>query len=234
MFLTTRWSRVLLAGDTAEPDAAKALADLCADYWRPLYCFARSRGQSPEDAQDLTQGFIMHILEHGSLAAADKRRGRFRSFLLSAFSHYMSNEHRNHSRLKRGGGMEPFSLHDPEVEQAYARHSRDEETPERLYERNWALALLEKVLLKLRGEYERAGKLALYEAIQPQLASGGGRPGYAKMAAELGLSEAALTVAVHRMRKRYGLMLRQEIADLVESENEVEEELRHLMSVLSA
>lgn len=232
VFVTTRWSRVVKAGDLEQADAGEALAELCRDYWRPLYCFARGKGRTPEDAQDLTQGFLANLLEKNGFAAADRTRGRFRTFLLGAFCHFMANQHRDQARQKRGGGAPPISLHDPEVELLYAQQARDEETPERIFERSWALALLERVMDRLRGEYDKAGRGALFSALQPQL-TGGGRPGYAKMAAETGLSESALTVALHRMRKRYGLLLRQEITDLVESEGEVEDELRHLMAVLA-
>lgn len=230
--MTTRWSRVVKAGDLEQADAGKALAELCRDYWRPLYCFARGKGQTPEDSQDLTQGFLANLLEKNGLAAADRERGRFRTFLLGAFCHFMANQHRDQARQKRGGGRTTVSMHDPEVELLYTSQARHEETPERIYERSWALALLERVMDRLRGEYDKAGRRALFSALQPHL-TGGGKPGYARMADELGLSESALTVALHRMRKRYGLLLRQEIADLVESEDEVEDELRHLMAVLA-
>lgn len=232
LFLTTRWSRVLRAGDLDKPDAHHALSELCRDYWRPLYCFARGKGRTPEDAQDLTQGFMAHLLEKNGLAAAERERGRFRTFLLGSFCHFMANQHRDRARQKRGAGAAPLSLHDPEVERLYTSQARDEETPERIYERSWALALLEKVMGALRAEYAEAGRGVLFTALQPFL-TGGGKPGYAKLAQELGLSESALTVAVHRMRKRYGLLLRQEIAELVANEGEVEDELRHLLEVLA-
>ena len=232
VFLTTRWSLVVRAGDDDEEAAAQALADLCRDYWRPLYHFARRKGQSAEDAQDLTQGFIAKLLESGSFSRADREVGRFRTFLISSFVKYMSNQHRDQTAQKRGGEMLMASLDDPEVEADYAM--QDTMTPERLYERSWALALLERVMLRLREEYEKAGRMRLWEAIEPHLAGGSGRPGYAKMAAELGMSESALTVSVHRMRKRYGALLREEIAATVEDAAEVDDELRHLMAIVSS
>lgn len=231
VFLTTRWSLVVRAGDDDERTAAQALSDLCRDYWRPLYHFARRKGQSPEDAQDLTQGFIAKLLESGSFSLADREMGRFRTFLISSFVNFMANQHRDQTTLKRGGEMQVVSLDDPDLEADYAAH--DTMTPERLYERSWALALLERVMLRLREEYEKAGRLRLWEAIEPQLTGGAGRPGYAKIAAELGMSESALTVSVHRMRKRYGALLREEIADTVADATEVDDELRHLMAIVS-
>lgn len=231
VFLTTRWSLVARAGDGDDSTAAQALADLCRDYWRPLYHFARRKGQSPQDAQDLTQGFIAKLLESGSFSRADREQGRFRTFLISSFVKFMSNHHRDQMAQKRGGHMNPVSLDDESVELEYATH--DSMTPERLYERSWALALLERVMQRLREEYEKAGRMQLWEAIEPHLAGGGGRPGYARMAAELGMGESALTVAVHRMRKRYGTLLREEIAATVADAAEVDDELRHLMAVVS-
>lgn len=212
--------------------AQTALAGLCQDYWRPLYFFARRKGQSPEDAQDLTQGFIAKLLESGSFGRADKSLGKFRTFLIGSFCNFMANHHRDQSAMKRGGGQLVASLDDPDVEAGYAL--QDEMTPERLYERTWALALLERVMLRLQGEYEKAGKRRLWDAIEAQLTSGTGRPGYARIAGELGMSESALTVSVHRMRKRYGTLLREEIAATVADEAEVDEELRHLMTIVSA
>jgi RNA polymerase sigma factor (sigma-70 family) len=231
VFFTTRWSLVLRAGDVDKQMAEAALADLCGNYWRPLYHFARRKGQSPEDAQDLTQGFIAKLLESGSFTRADRERGRFRTFLISAFVKYMSNQYRDQTAQKRGGQMLLASLDDPEVEADYTR--QDTMTPERLYERSWALALLERVMLRLREEYEKAGRLRLWEVIEPHLAGGSARPGYAKMAAELGMGESALTVSVHRMRKRYGALLREEIAATVADAAEVDDELRHLMVIVS-
>ena len=230
-FLTTRWSRVVRAGDGDADTALQALGELCRDYWRPLYFFARRKGNSAEDAQDLTQGFIAKLLESGSFSRANRELGRFRTFLLGAFVNYMANQHRSQMTEKRGGDVQLESLDDPDLETDYAAH--DTMTPERLYERSWALALLERVMLRLREEYEKAGRLRLWEAIEPQLTGGAGRPGYAKMAAELGMSESALTVAVHRMRKRYGVLLREEIAATVVDAPEVDDELRHLMVIVS-
>ncbi len=222
----------MLAGATT-PQAHDALASLCRDYWRPLYLFARRRGHGPEDAQDLTQGFILGLLESGAFADADPNRGRFRTFLLSAFSHYLANDHRAQRAQKRGGAMTFVDMTDPQVEASYAASQQRALGPEREFDRSWALAVLESVMVRLREEYAAAGRSALFEAIQPLLSGAAGRPGYAQIGLTLGLSESAVTVAVHRMRKRYGQFLREAIASTVSSEAEVDGELRHLISILS-
>jgi RNA polymerase sigma-70 factor (ECF subfamily) len=221
------------ASDGSSPDAQQALASLCRDYWRPLYHFARRRGQPPEDAQDLTQGFILSLLEANAFAAADQNRGKFRSFLLGAFGNYLAKEHRARATMKRGGDVNFVNLEDPEAEALFASHAHDRITPELEFDRNWALATLESVMVRLRAEYESAGRLPLFTAIQPHLSGGSGRPGYAQIGATLGLSESAVTVAMHRMRKRYGELLRETIASTVADSSAVEEELRHLISILS-
>lgn len=223
-----------MAGDGEGREARSALETLCRDYWRPLYYYARRSGQSPEDAEDLTQGFIMGLLESGSIARATPERGRFRTFLLSSFGNFMANRHREQSTQKRGGGMAAFSIEAEETETAFALEMTDSATPESLYERSWALALLDSVMERLKQEYIEADRGELFSAVQPYLAGGGPRPGYAKIAAALGLSESALGVAVHRMRKRYAAMLREEIAGTVAGEEEVDDELQHLMQVVSA
>jgi len=231
-FLTTRWSQVVRAGDAAHPETQEALAGFCRDYWRPLYYFVRRSGHSREDAQDLTQGFIARLLEKGSIARANPERGRFRTFLLSAFCHYLSNHQRDQSAQKRGGDAMFLSL-DEGVEAGLLSQAVDTMTPEHLYERSWALALLEKVMTRLQGEYTRAGRQPLYETIQPHLSGAAGRPGYAALGVSLGMSESAITVAVHRMRRRYGELLREEIAATVSAPEEIEDELRYLLQVVS-
>jgi RNA polymerase sigma factor (sigma-70 family) len=233
LFLTTRWSVVLRAGKPDEADAEKALSQLCRDYWRPLYHFARRSGFSQEDAEDLTQGFIAGLLETRSIGRADPARGRFRSFLLGSFGHYIANHRRGEQAQKRGGGTALIQINAAEAEAALAMSAVDTLTPERLYERSWALALMEKVMERLRSEFAAAGRDALFAALHPFLSGAAGRPGYAKIGAALGLSESAVTVTVHRMRKRYGALLREEIAATVADETEVDDELRYLMQVVS-
>ncbi len=222
----------MLAGDSAAEDSREALASLCGDYWRPLYYFARRKGHSPEDAQDFTQGFIAGLLEQNGIARADRERGRFRTFLLSAFGHFLANEHRDRAALKRGGGQVIVSL-DEEAKAGFAVQAGDGVTPEAEYERAWALALLERAMVRLREEYLQAERAALFAALQPHLSGAEGRPGYARLGEELGMSEGAITVAMHRMRRRYGELLREEIGATVATPKEVEDELRHLMNVVS-
>lgn len=232
VFMTTRWSRVLLASDATLENADEALASLCRDYWRPLYYFARRKGHPPEDAQDHTQGFIMGLLEQNGVARADRERGRFRTFLLSAFSNFLANEHRGRTTLKRGGKITLLSL-DEEPEAAFLQQAVHGMTPETQYERSWAMALLDRVMGRLREEYLKAERLALFETLQPHLSGADGRPGYARLGESLGMNESAITVAMHRMRRRYGELLREEIAATVATPEEVEDELRHLMNVVS-
>jgi RNA polymerase sigma factor (sigma-70 family) len=221
---------VVLASGGASPDAHAALESLCRDYWRPLYHFARRKGHSPEDSQDLTQGFMLRLLEKKELASADRERGRFRTFLITAFCHYMANQQRSAGTQKRGGGLVLVPLED---EEAVAQEARDQLTPEHAYERSWAFAMLERVMECLASEYERAGRRMLFDGLQPQISGAGARTGYAQLGVSLGLSESAVAVAVHRMRRRYGELLREEIAATVSSPAEVEDELRHLLRVVA-
>jgi RNA polymerase sigma-70 factor (ECF subfamily) len=223
---------VIRAGDADHPETHEALSTLCRDYWRPLYYFARRKGHRPEDAQDLTQGFIAGLLEKGGIARANPERGRFRTYLLSAFCHYLANQHREQMTQKRGGDRTILSLEESS-EAGFLEQAVDDMTPEHLYERSWALSLLEKVMQQLRAEYSKADRAPLFEAIQPHLAGTSGRPGYAQLGASLGMSESAVTVAVHRMRRRYGELLREEIAATVATPEEVDDELRHLMHTVA-
>lgn len=231
-FVTTRWSRVIKAGDAQAADGQEALASLCQDYWRPLFHFARRAGASPEEAQDLTQGFLCELLEYNSLARADQERGRFRTFLMGGFQKFMHNAQRSQSALKRGGGRIVVSL-EAATAAGQLPESSDDETPERLFERNWALALLDRVLVRLRVEYERAERLPIFTALQPHLTGGESRPGYARLGQEAGLSEGAVATALHRMRRRYGELLREEVSETVAEPEEVEDELRHLLRVIA-
>ncbi len=233
LFLTTQWSRVLrVRGEDAEA-AHEALAGLCADYWRPLYHFARRRGHSPHDAQDLTQGFILGLLESGSFARADPNRGRFRSFLLGSFTHFLARHRRDAAALKRGGGQAALSIDGPDGESFHLSLASDSATPEQAYERAWGIALLARAMEKLRLKYETAGRADLFAALQPHLSGAKGRPGYARIGEKLDMSESAVTAAVHRMRHSYGGLVREEIAATVSHPAEVDDELRHLMTILS-
>lgn len=186
----------------------------------------------PEDAEDVTQGFIAGLLESQSIGRADPARGRFRTFLLGAFGHFLANHRRGQQAQKRGGGLVPLDMNTESAEAALLSVP-DGMTPERHYEQSWAVALMDKVMVRLRGEFENAGRAALFTALHPYLSGAAGRPGYARLGEELGLSENAVTVTLHRMRKRYGLLLREEIAATVADEAGVDEELRYLMQVVS-
>lgn len=227
-FPTTHWSLVRRAGAGGGDDRG-ALAHLCREYWFPLYAYVRRRGQSPHDAQDLVQSFIMEMIEGPLLGRADPERGRFRSFVLGALQHFLANEYRRKQTTRRGGGVEFVPIH----EERYTLEPSDGLSPEDAFERNWVLALLDAVLQRLRGEYEAAGRATLFAALQPYLAGKEGQAGYATMGAELGLSENTVAVSVHRLRRRYGELLREEIGFTVATPAEVEEEIAHLLAVLS-
>ena len=227
-FSATRWSMVLAAAG----DAEAALAALCRAYWFPLYAFVRRQGVSPHDAEDLTQGFFAHLLGKGALAHVDRAKGRFRTFLLASLKHYLADERDRAKALKRGGGLPAISLDACEAEERYALEPRDELSPDRLFDRRWALAVIGQALARLGAEYAASGKGALFEALKAQLTAPGGGPSYAEIGAAFEMNEGAVKVAVHRLRQRYGAALRAEIAETVGSAEEVDAELRHLLDAL--
>lgn len=232
VFVTTRWTRVRQAGDSGGDEARAALASLCQDYWRPLYHYARRQEHSPEDAQDLTQGFLCSLLERQALAKADQERGRFRTFLLASFQNFIGNERRRASAQKRGSGL-VVSL-DAEAEAGFTPGANATRTPAEEFERTWALALLDRVMGRLRDECERVGRGALFKGLYPRLSGLGDDPqSHAALGESLGLSENGVSSALHRLRRRYGELLREEIAETVASAEEVDDELRHLMKVLA-
>jgi RNA polymerase sigma-70 factor (ECF subfamily) len=232
-FASTRWSLVALAGQRDAPESAEALASLCRLYWYPLYAYARRRLPTPEDAQDLTQAFFARLLEKEYLRQADPQRGRFRAFLLTAFNHFLAKERERAHAQKRGGGRSPLALDFQKGEHRYQHEPNHTATAELLFERRWALTLLEQVLARLRDESAQAGKERLFEALKVTLTGEEVARPYAELAAELGLSSEALKVTVHRLRRRYGELLRAEIAETVSSDAEVEDELRDLFVALS-
>jgi len=231
-FATTRWSVVLAARDGEEAPAREALATLCGLYWYPLYAFARRRGASPEEAQDLTQSFFAHLLEKEAIRHVDRERGRFRSFLLASFKNFQSDQREKEHAKKRGGGQVPLPIDGELAEGRYALEPSHELTPERIYEKRWALTLIERVLDRLRERHARAGKEHQFEMLRIFLA-GEKRPvPYAEVARRLEMSELAVKVAVHRLRKRFRDLLREEIAQTVARDEEIEAELRALQSAL--
>jgi RNA polymerase sigma-70 factor (ECF subfamily) len=231
-FATTRWSIVVAAGGRATAAAHAALAQLCQAYWYPLYAYARRRLGSPEAAQDAVQGFFAELLEKNIVAAADRERGRFRAFLLTSLKNFLASQWQKEHALKRGGGQTLLSLDFAAGESRYRLEPVDEETPERLFQRQWALALLEDVLARLRGEFESAGKSAEFAALKSCITGDADPGGYAAIGAKLRISEGAARVAAHRLRQRYRTLLRSAIADTVASEEEVDDEIRRLFAVL--
>jgi len=233
-FASTRWSLVAAAGQGRTPESQEALATLCSLYWYPLYAYARRQLPSVDDAQDLTQAFFAQLLEKEYLQDADPRRGKFRSFLLIAFNHFLSKERDKAKAQKRGGQKQFLPLDFQSGERQYCFEPADHATPETIFERRWALTVLEQTLARLRQELESSGKAALFEKLKETLTGDGMSRPYAELAEELGISEAAVKVAVHRLRRRYQELLRAEIAQTVSSPEEVDEELRNLFAAVSA
>ena len=233
VFATTHWSVVLAATHVHSPRAREALEKLCRTYWYPLYAFVRRQGASAEDAEDFTQAFFTHLLRKDFLSDVRPEKGRFRSFLLACLKHFLADEWDKARRLKRGGASPALSLDIEQAEERYQLESRSEPSADQLYERRWALDLLALVLDRLRQEAVQAGKAAVFDQLQGCLL--GERPDetYAEIGARLGLSQSAVKVTVHRLRQRYGELLREEIAHTVAEPGEIEEELRYLFAVVS-
>jgi len=232
-FATTHWSLVGAAkpGEVSQTRAREALEELCRAYWYPLYAFVRSRGHSAADAQDLTQAFFARIIETGGFAAADRERGRFRSYLLGAMKHFMTNQWHRAQTQKRGGKVQfiEFDALDPEVR--YAGASQQSDNPELLFDREWALQTVAGALQELRDEMARAGKSEQFEALKGSLTGQDESP-RDEIAARLGMSEGAVKVAVHRLRQRYRMLLRAAIAETVSNEADLDDEMRYLVAVL--
>jgi RNA polymerase sigma factor (sigma-70 family) len=229
-FPTTLWTVVLHAGGDEPAQAQAALTQLCQEYWYPLYSFVRRRGYSPHDAEDLTQAFLAHLLEKRGLGRIDPEHGRFRTFLLASLKNYLANDWDRSHAIKRGGGQTIVSLDEESAESRYQLEPSHAMTPERHFERQWVMTLLDQVLDTLRDEYHTEGKGDLFEELKAVIT---GQPvAYADMAARLWRSEGALKVAAHRLRHRYRELMRARIAATV-GEGEVEDELRHLLAVLS-
>jgi RNA polymerase sigma factor (sigma-70 family) len=233
-FVTTHWSVVLAARATDAPQAAAALAELCRTYWYPLYAFVRRKGHSPPDAQDLTQAFFARLLEKNYIAQADRERGRFRTYLLAAFTHFLADEWDKAQRLKRGGGLEIVSFDAASAEERYRLEPVEQLDAAKLYERRWVTTLFDKVLARMEEEFRDSGKGRLFEGLKSSLIAEESGVSYAQLGAQLGLKEDAVKQAVHRMRRRYRELFREEIAQTVAGPDEVEDELKHLFAVLSA
>lgn len=230
-FRTTHWSVVLHAGDVLSLQRGRALEQLCRAYWFPLYAFVRRRGHEVEEARDLTQGFFARLLEKNYLTEADRARGRFRTFLIAALKHFLANEWDKTRAQKRGGGCLVLSLDEADAEGRYLEEPMDEATPETIFERRWAEAVLEKVFNRLRAEFDGADPAGRFAIVKPFLL-GGGDGAYAEAAARLGISETGARSVVHRLRRRFRDLMRAEIAQTVGSAEEVDEEIRHLLAAL--
>jgi len=232
-FATTHWSVVLAAGDQAGSHCAEALQTLCQTYWYPLYAYARQHGHQAQDAEDLTQAFLAKLIERNLAQVADRARGRFRSFLLTSFKHFISDQRDRAKTRKRGGQVHVFSLDFDAAETRYQREPGHDTTAEAIFERRWALTALDTVFTKLRDQYAADGKSELFGQLKPCLTQAGSAIPYTELAVQLSLSEGALRVAVHRLRQRYRDLLRAEIAQTVADPSYVEDEIRHLFQVLA-
>jgi len=223
---------VLAAGSADSTTGFAALSEVCGAYWHPLYAFARKLGHAPADAQDLVQGFFMTLIERRFLDRADAEKGRFRSFLLGAFKKHLGKERERASAQKRSGAHPHLSLDVENLEGRLAHQLATSQTPESLFERAWGVAMLDEAMRRLQSECKRSGRLALFKQIQPCLEGDPGAARYAEIAQRLGTTEGTIAVTVRRMRRRYLELLRTVILQTVGSPAEVEEELRHLLSVL--
>jgi len=231
LFATTHWSVILTAAKDEKPEAAAALAALCRTYWYPLYAFVRRQGFGPEEAQDLTQEFFARLLARKSLAEVAPHKGKFRSFLLVALRHFLSDERDRASAAKRGGGAKVLSLDADEAEGRYKLEPIERLDAEKIYEHRWAMTLLSQAWTRLREECAGQGKLAQFERLA-EFVAGEAEVTCVAAASELGLTESAMRSAVHRLRERYRALIREEIALTVSAPNEVDEELRCLIAIV--
>src|SRR5437868_7001847 len=232
-FTTTHWS-VVLEAQGESPAAQEALEKLCRTYWRPIFAFLRRQGISPEEAEDITQGFFAELLERQSLSAVRKEKGRLRSFLLGGLKYFLANEGRRAMAIKRGKGQQLIPLDELHADDRIEIEPADPMTAEMIYERRWALTVLERVLSRLKDEHRAAGNATLFDALKQLLPDEPGSPSQAEIAARLGMTENAVRQAFYRFRQRYQALLREEIAHTVATPGDIEDELRHLIAVLEA
>jgi RNA polymerase sigma-70 factor (ECF subfamily) len=231
IFSTTNWS-VVLEAQGQSPAAQEALEKLCRTYWRPVYAYLRREGTAPEEAEDLTQGFFSLLLQRRNFDAVRKEKGRLRSYLLTSLKHFLVSEHRRAVTLKRGKGQQPVPLDELSALERSGIEPAERLTPERLYERRWALTLMDQVLRRLKNEYDTAGNIELFDSLKQLLVDEIEAPSRAEIATHLGMTENAVRQALHRLRQRYQLLLREEISHTVAVASDIEDELRHLIAVL--
>jgi RNA polymerase sigma factor (sigma-70 family) len=233
LFTTTHWS-VVLDAQGESPAAQEALEKLCRIYWRPIYSFVQRQGIAPEEAEDVTQAFFVDLLEHKSLTAVRKEKGRFRSYLLGALKYFLADERRRATAIKRGKGQTLIPLEELSTHERLDMEPADPVTAEQIYERRWASTVLERVLSRSKDEYRAAGNAALFDSLKQLLPDEPGAASQADIAAQLGMTENAVRQAFHRFRQRYQSLLREEIAHTVATPGDVEDELRHLIAVVRA
>jgi len=230
-FQTTRWSIVNAAG-SGDSAARSALAKLCETYWYPLYAYIRRRGSTPDDARDLTQGFFASLIERRDFDSLQRERGRFRAFLLASLQHYLANDFARRTTQKRGSGVLPLALEFDGAEGRYRFEPAGKETPQTLFERRWALTVIERALGEVRREWEAASKVAEFESLKSCLLGDAPDGGYAAIARDISSTEGAVRVAVHRLRRKFQKRLRAEIAETVADPAEVDDEIRYLLRAL--
>jgi RNA polymerase sigma factor (sigma-70 family) len=229
-FPTTQWSRIIAAGDRAAPEARSALSELCKAYWYPIYALIRRRSHSPDEACDLAQDYFTRLLEKGVIAAADRSRGRFRAFLSTDCQHFLIDYHR---RMRvRARVLKPVSIDADDAESRYRFEPTDSLTPDRLFDRAWAMTLLDRVLGLLAQEYAQTGRADVFDRLKVVLSQGKGAVPTAELANQLGTTAGAVHTAVHRLRKRYRAILQQEVATTLDDPSEVDEEIRWLFDAI--
>jgi RNA polymerase sigma factor (sigma-70 family) len=235
-FHTTRWTIVLSAAQNQMPGSHSALSELCRVYWYPLYMFARRRGHSPHDSQDLTQSFFLHLLDRGALMSVDRLKGKFRSFLLASFQNHLSDQFDRAHRLKRGGGQKFVCLDEKDAEERYRMEPGDLLTAEKVFDARWAMTLLAETLDRLSKEYAAEGRSSTFEAIRVFLdpISTRSLPSYQDVANRLGLTTSGIKTLIHRLRKRYKALLREEVGRTVSNPAEIDEEIHALCGALIA
>jgi RNA polymerase sigma factor (sigma-70 family) len=232
LFATTQWSAVFMAKGDSTPTASQAREQLCMKYWYPLYAYVRRHGHKVEDAEDLTQEFFTRLLKHNYLRLADRSRGRFRTFLLTSLKHFLINEWTKANREKRGSGQKLISLDEEMAESRFNAEPAIAQSADTLYDRGWADALWNQTLVALQAECEQSGKFTMFQRLKGVVLGGSDTLSYSELAGELGMTEGAVRVTVHRLRERFNELLRAEVAQTVSTPAEVNEELRYLVTVI--